>query len=1225
MAQIQSQKKVILFVGAPGSGKSTVGRKIQSMYQLPHISTGDVIRNEINQETDIGLTLKEYVAKGELAPAELTDEVILRRFQQEDCSKGFILDGYPRTIEQIKDVKKLLKQINAKITTVIYLNISKETAFARLNSRNENRPDDAMEVQEKRFKAFVDNTLPMLEIFKIKDIVYEIDASKHVQDVTQEIISVIMDNVTLNNSFNKLKNAIKNNNDEYNVEMFLNESLEYNQQTQKRTGEMRVIVFVMTESTEKFIEIEKMFALYGHEVIQTPMLNNEMIQKLLSLGVKGKIVLKAALREVTGLFKPSKKSFEHREKSSVRDGVEADNVSKLTVHLLNKEPYTYEYSIRGVINLKKQDKNDSTVFGWDDIFEIKGVGKTYHELNIMGLKCSSRNNVISEFVKRSVRYAKNKDFNWFPMNPKRTIDFEVDLAKLMKTKFFGMDSVKTSGYINVINSVLNDGIHLRCAISRREANYWAPGLNSGIPALEKGDELHLNTYIAHDLGHNTLKDLIFTGNDSWLTRMVYIIYRMMSEATTMVLADMYFVDGIKKSGFEYDYSTRKIYPLVESSGFDLSDPINREKSLKTLIMANVKCMLKGDDSLYNEILKDKSVLEPFKKKYTPFLGEDYRWTSFNYESMSNKPEVIKNWWESVNPLVQQLESEGIKFETIDDFIKVMQEKDSTINFSDSEPSFLVDFIAEIVIDRNLKTLFLNDTENATLLPYNVRVIKGFKRYMVGQLAIVGQFTFVKESKPFITKMIEILKQGPPKNKNNVNNKNNNDENDDIKDELEWIVYVRGEYENYLSLLLNYHLISEDDRLTFKEVYPIFSPFFVSYDKNVEYEPLDKVFARIFDRNAYRDRQIAKIENGIGKKLTPSNLKFVNHMITMVEESDGILDGGLFVSEPGVLLMAHSENRQLPINEISTTILVAGCSLESSMEFIAHGEGSVARLTSSKTIAMNNPLYSISHNSITNTTVGLENKNCNNKEYIKRMAKMRSKHEQINDNLNTEMWNMTLPGCKATAFTITMTLNDWHKTFIGRMAVASNETEVRVIAKKICTILHEMYPNHIWTSEEYEKSSNTLKYNAEKLNEVHMNDDEDKVISDIVVTQKALNLFKKLNIDTSVIPQKQLIEFRSRITYSVFLPKTADANVYIKKLLNEHGHYSILSSNYVTLYIKNLGDYKLLATKCGGQQRDNYISFSLKGFVKYINEHKALGNLQLVSQIKSLLSSKYDFI
>jgi len=103
---------VIVLLGPPGCGKGTQGALLSKKYGIPHISTGDLIRNEISSESIFGNKLNEYVKNGSFAPAELTNEVILIRFKKDDCKNGFILDGYPRDLTQLNDVNLLLNEVN---------------------------------------------------------------------------------------------------------------------------------------------------------------------------------------------------------------------------------------------------------------------------------------------------------------------------------------------------------------------------------------------------------------------------------------------------------------------------------------------------------------------------------------------------------------------------------------------------------------------------------------------------------------------------------------------------------------------------------------------------------------------------------------------------------------------------------------------------------------------------------------------------------------------------------------------------------------------------------------------------------------------------------------------------------------------------------------------------------------------------------------------------------
>src|SRR5690606_33898717 len=134
------------------------------------------------------------------------------------------------------------------------------------------------------------------------------------------------------------------------------------------------------------------------------------------------------------------------------------------------------------------------------------------------------------------------------------------------------------------------------ARNRREKNYWLPGLNAGVPFVPKRDDVHEATYMFHDLCHFALPDLLLDGQVGRAEHNVYVVHRMMSEAFTLVLADMVFVDALRAAGLEYDWARRRIHPLFASLGVgaaavDLS-------RLRPVLWANARFCLAGDPAAY---------------------------------------------------------------------------------------------------------------------------------------------------------------------------------------------------------------------------------------------------------------------------------------------------------------------------------------------------------------------------------------------------------------------------------------------------------------------------------------------------------------------------------------------------------------------------------------------------------------------------------------------------
>lgn len=125
----------IIMLGAPGAGKGTQAKMLADKYEIPHISTGDIFRANIKNETELGKKAKEYMDKGLLVPDELTCNLVVDRIQQEDCKKGYILDGFPRTIPQAEALDKALTELNDKIDYAINVEVPDENIVGRMSGR----------------------------------------------------------------------------------------------------------------------------------------------------------------------------------------------------------------------------------------------------------------------------------------------------------------------------------------------------------------------------------------------------------------------------------------------------------------------------------------------------------------------------------------------------------------------------------------------------------------------------------------------------------------------------------------------------------------------------------------------------------------------------------------------------------------------------------------------------------------------------------------------------------------------------------------------------------------------------------------------------------------------------------------------------------------------------------------------------------------------------------
>ncbi|WP_187977420.1 adenylate kinase [Mycetocola sp. JXN-3] len=183
----------LLIVGPQGSGKGTQGVEIAGLLNIPAISTGDMFRANIGGETELGLKIKAVIEAGNLVDDALTGEVVRDRLSQEDAAAGFLLDGYPRNLVQVADLDEFLTARGESLDLVVELVVPREESITRLVARaaEQGRSDDTEEVISNRLKIYEEQTTPILDVYRERGIVAEVDGVGSIADVLARITEVL--------------------------------------------------------------------------------------------------------------------------------------------------------------------------------------------------------------------------------------------------------------------------------------------------------------------------------------------------------------------------------------------------------------------------------------------------------------------------------------------------------------------------------------------------------------------------------------------------------------------------------------------------------------------------------------------------------------------------------------------------------------------------------------------------------------------------------------------------------------------------------------------------------------------------------------------------------------------------------------------------------------------------------------------------------------------------
>lgn len=183
----------LLLIGAPGAGKGTQAEKLSAAYKIPAISTGDIFRHNVKNETELGKQAKGFMDRGEYVPDSLTNELVRDRLSQTDAKNGFLLDGFPRTADQVEKLDAILAAEGTKLDAVVKLDADTDEVVRRLLNRaiEQGRADDTEDVIRRRLEIYEEQTSPLTSVYASRGLLITVNALGEVDEVTGRILEAL--------------------------------------------------------------------------------------------------------------------------------------------------------------------------------------------------------------------------------------------------------------------------------------------------------------------------------------------------------------------------------------------------------------------------------------------------------------------------------------------------------------------------------------------------------------------------------------------------------------------------------------------------------------------------------------------------------------------------------------------------------------------------------------------------------------------------------------------------------------------------------------------------------------------------------------------------------------------------------------------------------------------------------------------------------------------------
>jgi len=193
--EMENKTMRLILLGPPGAGKGTQAALISKKFGIPHISTGDMLREQVAAKTPLGLQVKSILDAGDLVTDEVIMKIVESRLQREDCVQGFLLDGIPRTVNQAEVLKEMLSKSSASVSKVIQFVVPQGVIVDRIRKRGDSaeqaRTDDSVEVAVRRYQVYLTQTAPVADYYKGQGCLIEVDGVGAVEEVFERVSAVL--------------------------------------------------------------------------------------------------------------------------------------------------------------------------------------------------------------------------------------------------------------------------------------------------------------------------------------------------------------------------------------------------------------------------------------------------------------------------------------------------------------------------------------------------------------------------------------------------------------------------------------------------------------------------------------------------------------------------------------------------------------------------------------------------------------------------------------------------------------------------------------------------------------------------------------------------------------------------------------------------------------------------------------------------------------------------